>query len=128
MVGGFVALPLLTCVVGALLFVPYNLFAYSGLLKLAAALHAIAFALAGGVLLFHYRKPSASRDGLLMVFPLIYLVGHLYIYVAKFRLFFEVGPDGLSQEGLAAGNLLAVVVAMIGSAAILLATHPSEPR
>ncbi len=123
---GFVALPLATCVVGGLLFVPYNLFAHNGMLALAAAFHAVLFALAGGVFLFHYRRPSSSRDKLLMIFPLTYLVGHLYIYIAKFDLFFSVDVDGLSREGLAAGNLIAVLMAMAGSMAILIASHPAE--
>ena len=123
---GSVALPVLTCGVGALLFVPYNLFSQNGMLELAAVFHSVLFALAGLVFLFHYRRPSTGRDRLLMTFPLIYLVGHLYIYVAKFDLFFSIGPDGLTQDGLAAGNLMAVVIAMIGSSAILIATHPAE--
>ncbi len=123
---GFVALPVLTCVVGGLLFVPYNLFANNGMLGAAAAFHGILFALAGLVFLFHYRRPAAHRDGLLMIFPLTYLVGHLYIYIAKFDLFFSVGADGLSQEGLAAGNLLVVVLASVASMSILIATHPAE--
>jgi hypothetical protein len=61
-----------------------------------------------------------------MIFPLTYVVGHLYIYVAKFDLFFSVTADGLSQEGLAAGNLIAAVAAMIGSLTITFFSHPVE--
>ena len=123
---GFVALPFATCAIGGLLFVPYNLFAYNGMPELAAALHATAFALAGGVFLLHFRQPTSKRDKLLMVFPLTYLVGHAYLYIAKFDLFFAVGADGLTPEGLAVGNLPAACLAIVASAAILFAAQPAE--
>ncbi len=123
---GFVALPILTCVVGGVLFVPYNLFARNGMLEFAGAFHAAVFATTGLVFLFQYRKPRAGRDKLLMIFPLTYLVGHVYLYIAKFDLFFSIDTNGLSQDGLAAGNLIAAIVAAICSMAILLATHPAE--
>jgi hypothetical protein len=125
---GFLALPFATCAIGALLFVPYNLFAYNGMLELAAALHATVFALAGLVFVLHYQCPQARRDTLLMLFPLTYLVGHTYLYVAKFGLFFGVGADGLTREGLAAGNLPAACIAIVGSAAILFAAQRSAAK
>jgi hypothetical protein len=123
---GVASLPIVTCVIGGLLFVPYNLFGGNGMLGLASALHAVLFALAGMVFVFSFRKPATGRDRLLMVFPLTFVIGHLYIYIAKLDLFFSVDPSGMSSEGLAAGNLLAVVVAAIGSLAILFVSHPVE--
>ena len=121
---GVAAIPIVVCAVGAALFLPYNLLAYNGMLGLASSLYAISFALAGLVFVFHFRRPAAARDKLLMVFPLTYVVGHLYIYIAKFDLLLSVGADGLSAEGLAAGNPIVAVVAMIASLSILFLSHP----
>jgi len=123
---GFIALPILTVLLGMLLFVPYNQLAYNGRPGMAAAYFGIIFALAGLVFLLNYRRPTIPRDTLLMLFPLTYLVGHLYLYIAKLDLFFAITPEGLSAEGLAAGNLIAAVVAIIASMSILLVTHPAE--
>jgi hypothetical protein len=123
---GVAAIPILVCVGGMLLFVPYNLLANNHMLPQAAALYAILFTLAGFVFVFHFRKPNVGRDRLLMVFPLIYVVGHLYIYIAKFDIYFSVEANGLSHEGLAVGNLLAAVAAMIGSLTITLLSHPAD--
>jgi hypothetical protein len=46
------------------------------------------------------------------------------MYIAKFDLFFSLNPTGLTQEGLAIGNPIAVVVAIIASTAIVLFSHP----
>jgi hypothetical protein len=123
---GVAAIPIIVCAVGAALFVPYNLLAYNGMPGLAAALYAISFALAGLVFVLNFKRLTVGRDRLLMIFPLTYVVGHLYLYVAKFDLFFSVDASGLSQQGLAAGNLIAAVVAMIGSLTIVLLSHPAD--
>ena len=123
---GIAAIPILVCLIGMALFVPYNLLANNGMLALAASMYAVLFAVAGFVFVFSFRRPASSRDRLLMIFPLTYVVGHLYIYVAKFDLFFSVTADGFSQEGLAAGNLIAAVAAMIGSLSITFFSHPVE--
>ena len=123
---GVAAIPFLVCGLGMALFVPYNLLAYNGMIPQAASLYAILFALAGLVFVFHFRKPAVRRDRLLMVFPLVYVVGHLYIYVAKFDLYFSLDASGLTRDGLAAGNLVAAVMAMVGSLAITLLSHPAE--
>lgn len=120
------AIPVVVCAVAAAFFVPYNLLAHDGMLGLASALYAVSFAAAGLVFVFPFRRPVVGRDRLLMLFPLTYVVGHLYIYIAKLEHFFSVGPDGLSPEGLAAGNPIVAVVAMIGSLSIVLLTHPAE--
>lgn len=125
---GMFLLPAVTCLVGTLLFIPYNVIAAKGSLGAAAAFHAIAFFLAGLVLLFNFRKPVAGRDRLLMTFPLIWIVGHLYIFIAKFDLFFAVSPQGLLAGGPSAGNPLAVAVAVVGSLALVLYAHPAENR
>jgi hypothetical protein len=62
-----------------------------------------------------------------MIFPLVYLVGLLFIYIAKFEIYFSVDADGLSAEGLAVGNLIVAAVAIVGSMAITLLSHPTEP-
>ncbi len=123
---GVAAIPILVCVAGAGLFVPYNLLAYNGMIPQAATLYALVFGLAGLVFVLNFRRPSVPRDRLLMIFPLVFVVGHLYIYIAKFEIYFSVNAAGSSQEGLAVGNLIAVVVAAIGSLAITLLSHPTD--
>ena len=128
LIGAGVALiPILVCVVGMTLFVPYNMLAYNGMIPQAATMYAISFGLAGLVFVLNFRRPRQSRDRLLMVFPLVYVVGLLYIYIAKFDLYFSVDADGLTSEGLAVGNLIAAVVASIGGLAITFLSHPVEP-
>lgn len=124
---GVAAIPALVCGIGMLLFVPYNVFARNGMPGPAAALYAIVFALAGWVFVAHFRKPRLRRDRLLMFFPLVFVVGHLYLYVAKLELFFSVDAGGLTREGLPVGNPIVAVVAMIGSLTITLLSHPVEP-
>ena len=87
----------------------------------------LSLGLAGLTFVLHFRKPSVPRDRLLMLFPLVYLVGHLYIYIAKFDIYFTVDANGLSAEGLAVGNLIVVVMALVASVAITLLSHPTEP-
>lgn len=123
---GVAASPVLVCLLGMAAFVPYNLLARNGMLPLAASLYAVLFASAGLVFVLHFRKPRVARDRLLMVFPLVYVVGHLYLYVAKFDLYFLADANGLSQAGLALGNPIAAVAGMIGSLAITLLSHPAE--
>jgi hypothetical protein len=123
---GVAAIPVLVCLIGMALFVPYNLFARNGMIPQAATLYAVLFALAGLTFVFHFRKPRVRRDRLLMIFPLVYVVGHLYIYIAKFEIYFSVSASGLSQEGLAVGNLMAVMMAMVGSLTITFLSHPTE--
>ncbi|MCP3985909.1 MAG: hypothetical protein GY723_16120 [bacterium] len=125
-IAGNAAIPVLVCLAGMALFVPYNLLAYDGMIPQAAAMYAISLGLSGLVFVLNFRRPRQPRDRLLMVFPLVFVVGLLYIYIAKFHLFFELTPEGLTAEGLPVGNLIAVVVASIGSLAITLLSHPSE--
>lgn len=121
---GVAFIPILTVALGALLFVPYNLFAYSGMLGVAASLHALAFTAAGLTYVFSFRWPTVPRDRLLMFFPLVWVAGLLYVYVTKLEIFFALTPEGLSREGLAAGNLLVASAAMVTTLAIVLVSHP----
>ena len=61
-----------------------------------------------------------------MIFPLVYLVGLLFIYVAKFEIYFSVDANGLSAEGLAIGNPIVVVAAIIATTTITLLSQPSD--
>lgn len=129
---GVALVPILTVVLGALLFVPYNLFAYNGMLGMAASLHALTFTAAGLTYVFSFRRPNAQRDRLLMLFPLVWVAGLLYIYAAKLDVFFSLTAEGLTVDGLAVGNPLVAGIAMIVTAAIVVLSHPTskeeEPR
>ncbi len=120
--------PICTILLGSLFFIPYNLFAknmppydllpWDQNLTLAALVHALSFAFAGFLFWSSWRKPVGEQDKLLMLFPFIYLVGHAYIYISKLDLLFtEKGVNIL------AGNLFAVLLAMIGVATIVVASH-----
>ncbi len=123
---GVAAIPVLVCVAGAALFVPYNMLAYNGMIPQAASMYAVVLGLSGLTFVLNFRKPSVPRDRLLMIFPLVYLVGHLFIYVAKFEIYFSVDANGLSAEGLAVGNLIVAVLAIIATTTITLVSHPSD--
>jgi hypothetical protein len=125
--------PVLTVFVGALLFIPHNLFAKSSPpydmipwdanIEMAALIHVVLYSGAGWFFLMKWRKPKYDRDSLLMVFPFIYLTGLSYIIIAKFTLFFAVTSEGLSN-GLAVGNLPVMLIALVVSATIVLLSHP----
>ena len=129
--------PVGTILLGSLFFIPYNLFSKSAPpydmlpwaqnLELAALVHVVTFSLAGWLLMLNWRTPKAERDTLLMVFPFLYLAGHAYIYIAKFDLYFTVTPNGLSH-GLAVGNLIAVLLALVGSAFVVLKANPVNEK
>jgi hypothetical protein len=131
---GIASIPVATIVLGSILFIPYNIFSknmppwdmapWTANFDLAALTHVLAFFAAGLVFLFNFRRPAESRDSVLMLFPLLYLAGHLCIYIAKFEQFYTASPDGLTQDGLAIGNPIAAVVAIIAAAAIVLFSHP----
>lgn len=124
LIGAGVALiPILVCVVGAGLFVPYNLLAYNGMIPQAATLYAAVLGLSGLTFVLNFRKPRIPRDRLLMIFPLVYLAGLLFIYIAKFEIYFAVDANGLSAEGLAVGNLIVAVLAIIATTTITLLSH-----
>jgi hypothetical protein len=121
--------PIVTIFIGVLLFIPHNLFAKSSPpydmlpweanVELATLLHIIMFSLVGWLFLMKWRKPKHERDSLLMVFPFLYLTGFAYMYISKFHLFLNVTKEGLNDDGLAVGNLMVVIIALIVSAMIL---------
>ena len=139
-IAGVIAQPVLTILLGSIFFIPYNLFGKFGPpydmlpwernLEMATLLHMVTFAAAGWLFLMKWRKPKyrnkGDRDVLLMTFPFMYLVSHAYMYIAKFDLFFGVNAEGLASNGWAVGNMFAVIFAIIGSATILLLSHPPE--
>ncbi|MEH6568209.1 MAG: hypothetical protein V7709_03970 [Halioglobus sp.] len=124
---GIFAVPFLTMAVGTIIFIPYQTLIQFGQVGLAAATHALLFSLFGLIFLFNYRRPAMKRDKLLMMFPLTFLVGHMYLYIAKVDQFYTMN-DGLNAEGWPVGNLIAVVLGMVGSMAILLLSHPVEDQ
>lgn len=135
LVGAHVMQPVATILFGSLLFIPYNLFGqgmppYDMLpwdqnLEMAAFVHVLTFSLAGLLFLLQWRRPVEERDTLLMIFPLMYLAGHAYMYVIKFNSFFSVTPEGLIN-GVAAGNLIASIFAIVAISIIVILTHPAK--
>ncbi|CAH0992075.1 hypothetical protein SIN8267_02190 [Sinobacterium norvegicum] len=134
---GIALMPITVIVLGSVLFIPYNLFSkgvppwdmlpWDKSLVGAAVFHCLSFTAAGFVYLLNYRRSSQPRDTLLMIFPLAFITGHLYVYIANFSLFFNLTGDGLTTEGLAIGNLPAVLVAIVvGTAMILYANQPTK--
>jgi len=129
---GIVGQPIIVILLGTALFIPYNLFAKSmppfdmlpwdKNLALAALIDVVLFSLAAWWLFIGWYKPRQDRDVLLLVFPFLYIAGLSYIYIAKFDHFFRVTPDGLS-DGLAVGNLLAVVLGIVGSVFIIIISN-----
>lgn len=127
------AMPILTCVVGTLVFVPYNLFSFFGSPMAAAFFHAIVFGALAIWFFVSYRAPKAEPDALLMTLPLIWIISHLFFYIAKWHLFWSVGADGASQaagytQGLYASNVLAACAGMAVAFFIVWLSHkPSQP-
>lgn len=125
--------PAITMIVGGTFFAPYNLFAQSfppytllpwdQNLNISAFIHALFFAGAGLLFFFNWKRPNQLQDKLLMAFPIIYLLGHAYIYIAKFDLFVIDG-----QINPLAGNLIAVLIALIGTTTIVMLSHPKEQK
>lgn len=123
---GLFFLPVLTIATGALLFEGYNAFGRLGARALSPVYHAVVYFAAGVVFLFTYRRPAAPRDRLLLFFPLLFVAGHAYIFIAKFKQFvaLSVTPDP-APDALAAGNGFVVVLAIVGFTAFSLLSHPT---
>lgn len=127
--------PIATILLGSLFFIPYNLFSksappydmlpWAANLEIAALVHVLSFSAAGWLFLMHWKKPIEDRDTLLMVFPFLYLVGHAYMYIAKIDLFFTLDVTKMTN-GVAVGNLLAVVLAMIACTWIVVVSHSKK--
>ena len=124
------SIPFLTCLLGTLFFVPYNILAYGVSLTSAAFFHALAFGGAALLFILNYRQPAQPRDALLLSIPLVWIIGHLFIYTAKWQLFWSISAAGTSQaadytQGLYAGNLPATAAGMAMALAIVLLAHPA---
>lgn len=117
--------PVLTILLGGVLFIPYDLFlfVFEGMIHIAVLIHAVSFFFAGYWFLLQYHQPPAPRDKLLLFFPVLWITGLLYIFIAKYDKLFAVTADGLNADGLAVGNLLVVIAAMIIGMAITLLSH-----
>lgn len=121
---GIAITPILTIVLGGLLFMPYNLFLFLlESVQLAALVHALSFFLAGFCFVVAYHKPRAGSDNLLLFFPLLWIASHVFIYAAKFEQLWAVDKHGLNSDGLATGNLFIVVLAIIVATVMTLASH-----
>lgn len=124
---GTLLMPVLTILLGGLLFIPYDLFLFVfNMINVSVLIHAVSFFLAGYWFLLQYRKPAAPADPLLMFFPLLWIVAHLYIYIAKYDKLWAITADGLNADGLAVGNLVVVAAAMVIGTVITLLSHPRE--
>ena len=124
------SIPFLTCLLGTVFFVPYNILAYLLSPSSAAFFHALAFGGAALLFILNYRQPIEARDRLLMSIPLIWIMGHLALYIAKWQLFWSINSAGASQaadytQGLYAGNLLAACAGMAAAFAIVVLSHPA---
>ena len=124
------SIPFLTCLLGTVFFVPYNILAYLFSPSSAAFFHALAFGGAALLFILNYRQPIEARDRLLMSIPLIWIMGHLALYIAKWQLFWSINSAGASQaadytQGLYAGNLLAACAGMAAAFAIVVLSHPA---
>lgn len=130
--------PLATIFMGVLLFIPRNLFARNtppwNMIPLdenpemGAFVYLVMFSLAIWLFMIKWRKPEVQRDLLLMAFPFIYLNGLTYIIISKIHLFSSVNSDGLTNDGLAVGNLVVIIFALIISATILFLSHPTSKQ
>ena len=127
------SIPLLTCILGSVLFVPYNILAYAVNLSSAALFHALTFGGAALLFILNFQSPAEPRDRLLMSIPLIWIIGHLFLYIAKWHLFWQIGANGASQamdytQGLYASNLIAACAGMAMAFAITVLSHPAPKQ
>lgn len=118
------AIPVLTYALGAVVFIPFNILAAVEAYTLDVFVYAVLFTAAGFTFLLNLRRVRQPRDPLLMVFPLLWIVGLLYITVATFSRTYGAGAEGLAESGRPVGNLVAVVVAVVASVAMTLCAHP----
>lgn len=120
------AVPPLTYLLGAVVFIPFNVLVANEWFALDAFVYATAFTAAGFVFLLSLRRVRLPRDPLLMAFPLLWVVGLLYLYVATYHRTFGTGADGLAPDGRPVGSIVLVVMAMVASVAMTLVAHPLE--
>lgn len=124
---GIAAFPFLIFALGTPTFIPFKALIRNDMSELAVAIYVLILSVFGFVFLINYRRPALKRDTLLMIFPLVFLIGHLYLYIAKFDQLLT-SNNGLTASGLPIGNLLAVTFGLATSLAILLFTHPVDNR
>lgn len=122
------AIPPLTYLLGAVVFIPFNVLVANEWFTLDAFVYAVVFTAAGFTFLLNLRRVREPRDPLLLAFPLMWVTGLLYLYVATLHRTFGTTADGLSPQGKPVGNLLLVGVAMVASAAMTMAAHPMEEK
>ena len=115
------AIPLLTYALGALVFIPFNVLVAQHWYAADAFAYAVVFTAAGLAFLLSLRRVEAPRDPLLMAFPLLWVVGLLYVYVATYDRAAHAAPG-------TTGNLVAVGAAMVASVAMTLRAHPLPER
>jgi len=120
------AIPPLTYLLGAIAFIPFNVLVGLKWYDLDAFVYAVVFTAAAWAFLQQVRRVRLPRDPLLMAFPLLWVVGLLYLYVATYHRTLGTGADGLAPDGRPVGNLLLVVVAMAVSVGLTLKAHPVE--
>jgi len=116
------AIPVLTYVGGAVLFIPADILLALEAYTANAVLYAIALAAAGYVLLIRRGPVRAEADPVLMLFPLIWVIGLLLIYAATWHLWRKALVDDVA--GRPSGNLFAVAAGMAISVAITCTAHP----
>lgn len=123
---GVLFTPLLTILLGGVLFIPYDLFVFvfKDTIWVSVLIHAVSFFLAGFWFVLQYHTPSQPRDKLLLFFPVMWIIGLLFIAIAKYDTLFVPLANGLNADGLAVGNLLVVVSAMLAGMTITLLSHP----
>lgn len=112
-------IPPLTYALGALVFIPFNVLVANHWYAADAFVYAVVLTTAGFTFLLGLRRVEEPRDPLLMAFPLLWVVGLLYVYVATADRHGAAGTEP---------NAYAVMTAMVASVAITLRAHPLPGR
>jgi hypothetical protein len=120
------AIPLLTYLCGAVLFIPADVLIAVRAYTANGVLYAVALAAAGLMFLMHRGRVRTEADPLLMLFPLIWVLGQLFIYVATWHVWRTALVGGADAVGRPLGNLFAVAAGMTLSLAITVAAHRPE--
>jgi len=111
------ATPVLTYLGGAVLFIPFDVLAACHAYTAEGVLYVLTMAAAGWALWHGMRSVVASRDDLLALFPLAWVLGLAMIYAATQHLWRHPGERPV-------GNVTAVALGAALSVAITLAAHP----
>ena len=116
-------IPVLTYLVGAVLFIPFDVLLATKKHTAAGFLYAIALGAAGLTFLVNLRRVRPARDRLLLVFPLLWVGGLVSLYVATWH-YTDGTVHGITPDGRPVGSIVAVVLAAVVSVAITLSAHP----